>query len=364
MHGLFFDPRAWKIDYKSSIFWKPEQYGVNIDFIPETDSRNIASGAYKIKDQYKFVIATEMWELEMRKTWQALRDKGLKIILAAREPFKSKILQGSMFSYEKFKDSSGKCYFTPDLVLANAPGYAELWEGRTKTIVTGYPRFDFYHADNKKNWLNKNQIIYRGLNYNKKWIFFPDYPPYTYKKVNGKDTTLDLWNARENTLKALYNFSKANPEYQIVVKIHPTSMKPFLKGKGKKEVSGMLLKHLHNPDEHLVVLPDERDNGTIAKNLLVNSDIVVGFASTMLMEASLVHKPCINVIFDEAIGLDGLPEYDKYLPTAHNEQELHSAIINNDKCLPTHFIEQYLGKVDGKACERMCKAIKEEIGNG
>lgn len=364
INGLFFDPRAWKIDFTSSSFWKPADHGINIDFLSEDDARRIASDTYNFTKPYQFVIATEMWELEMRKTWQALRNKGIKIFLSAREPFKSKILHDGMFSHEKFKDENGKYYFTPDVVLAVAQGYADLWKDKTKTIITGYPRFDFYA--NRNIWVSRDRMKMTSMSLDptKKWIFFPDYPPYTYKKVNGQDTTLDLWNARENTLKALYNFAKSNLGYQIIVKIHPASMKPFLKGKGKREVSGMLRTYLNDPDKHMVVLPDIREDGLVAKHLLINSDIVVGFASTMLMEASLINKPCINVIFDEAIGLDGLPEYDKYLPTVYNEQELHSAIKNNNKYLPASFIEKYLGKVDGKTCERICKAIKEELSNG
>lgn len=361
INGLFFDSRAWNIDFNISPYWNPEAHNIHLDLYP--DGVNVL----RIPDlkKYKFALITEAWEIPMRRLVHTLqKDYGMKIFLVAREPFKSKMLKDAMFSHSQFFDGK-EYYFTPDAVFAVGSSYAELWEGRAKKIIiTGYPRFDYYLPLDKTKWPSKGWAFNEygpHVDPIKKWIFFPDYPPYTYKKDNGKDTTVDLWNSRENTLKALYNFSKNNPEYQIVVKIHPTSMKPFNKGKGKKEVSGLLLKHLHAPDDHMVVLPDERNDGKLAKHLLMNADIVAGFASTMLLEASLLHKPCINVLFDETQTLTGLPEYDQYIPTVKNEKELHEALKNSNKYLPEDFVIRHLGKVDGNACKRICEAITELV---
>ena len=85
IHGLFPDPRSWKIDITSSPFWNPEKYGLKID---------LHQGAFNIPKigidkKYKFIIATEVWEILMRKSLEYLRNKELKVFLVPREPFKT-----------------------------------------------------------------------------------------------------------------------------------------------------------------------------------------------------------------------------------------------------------------------------------
>ena len=355
IHGLFLDPRAWQIDFTSSAFWNPNKHGLQIDL--HTGAFNIPKQG--IKPKYKFVIATEVWEIPMRKTLKYLRAKGVKVFLAPREPFKTDILKDAMFSYDKFLWEN-EYYFTPDAVLAAGEAYADLWQGKAKTFITGYPRFDYYASSDK--WESKAQVAKKyGLNPAKKWIFFPSYPPYHYKKIDGKDVMIDLKEARESTLQALEAYAKAHPEYQVVVKIHPQSMKPFLKKTGRgDEVSGLLLERYKKPTDSMKVIGDQRNSGLIAKELLINSDIICGFTSTMLMEAAILNKPVVHVLFSNTKDLKGIPEYAKYTPSAYDEAELHGLL---DQASPTSnpMVEKYLFKVDGKACERICTAVKSML---
>jgi len=223
IHGLFLDSRAWKIDFTSSSFWDPKKYGVQIDLHPNP----INIPKLGIDKKYKFVIATEIWEISARKALQYLRDRGLKVFLAAREPFKTSILKDAMFFHKQFLWNE-EYYFKPDMVLAAGQAYAELWEDKAEVCVTGYPRFDYY-VDRSRWKSNEDFKKDHGITPNKFIIFFPSYPPYHYKKVDGKDTMIDLFDAREETLAALRDFSKENHiKYQTIVKIHPASMKPFL----------------------------------------------------------------------------------------------------------------------------------------
>lgn len=359
IQGLFLDPRSWKIDITQSPYWEPEKYGVKIDLYP--DAFNIPSRGVSCK--YKFAIASEVWEIPMRKALKYLRSNGVKIFLLAREPLKSKIFEDAMFSYQRFY-WDGEYYFKPDAVFAAGQAYSDLWKDIARTYVTGYTRFDYYVDD--KCWMPKKEAAKKyGLDANKQWIFFPDYPPYHYSKVNGKDTMVDLFDVRENTLVALEQFATLNKSYQVVVKIHPASMKPFKKGTGKgNEVSGKLLERYKEPTPAMSVVGDTRNSGLEAKELLTNADVVCGFTSTMLLEAAIIGKPAIHILFGDSGELRGIPEYAKYIPTAHNEISLFG-LLNTPKHLyprSTEMTEKYLHKIDGLCCKRICKSIRKEFG--
>lgn len=359
IYGLFLDPRAWIIDITQPYGDKSNKVIVG-DVCLELHPNAFKIPQLGVDSKYKFVVATEVWEIPMRKTLNYLRNKGLKIFLVPREPFKTDILKDAMFSYERFKWDN-QYYFKPDLVLAPGQAYADLWKDKTQTEIVGYPRFDYYAFP--KRWGNKAVLAkkHKSLMPNKKWIFFPDYPPYHYKKVDGKDTMIDLYDAREETMSALYHFGQANDGCQMISKIHPSSMKPFLKGKGNgREVSGLLLKQYRNPDRNLAVIGDNRNDGLLARELLINADVVCGFTSTMLLEAAMLNKPAVHVLFGNTKDLSGIPEYASYLPVAYNEKELHH-LLENAQPLKNPMVEKYLYRVDGNARTRIFTAIEKEM---
>lgn len=359
LYGLFLDPRAWTIDLMQSSaesgLWRPEDYGVKIDL--HSDAFNISKKG--IDKKYRFVIATEVWEIPMRKSLEYLRKRGLKIFLLPREPFKTAILKDAMFSHQRFYYNN-EYYFTPDVVLAPGEAYADLWKNKTKVYITGYPRFDYYANKARRTTIKSVKKAHK-IEPERTIIFFPSFPPYNYKKVNGHDTMVDLFDAREEMIGALRSYAMKN-NAQIVIKIHPASMKPFKKGTGNgKEVSGLLKKYYDKPDEYTKVIGDVRTNGFIAKDLLLISDIVCGFTSTMLLEAALFKKPAIHMLLGNTEKLGpGIPEYAQYIPTARNENELHD-LLKNAKYIENPMVEKYLYKIDGKCCKRICKAIKENV---
>jgi hypothetical protein len=357
IHGLFLDPRTWKIDFQSSPFWNPQKYGVHIDLYP--DAINIPKKG--IGSKYKFVLATEVWEIPLRKSLEYMRKKGIKVFLIPREPFKTGVHKEGMFGYEKFL-YNGEYYFTPDLILSPGQVYSDLWKDRATTVITGYPRWDFYIAKNK--WRARAEIAKQyGLDPSKKVIFFPSYPPYYYKKVDGKDMMVDLYDVREETLSALEDFAKKNTEYQVVVKIHPMSFKCFRKGTGRgDEVSGLLRKYYESPTSHMKVIGDIRTSGLEAKELLIYADTVVGFTSTMLLEGALLNKPVIHVLFGRSGEIEGLPEYKDEMPTAYSAKELHTILAQSTTSGQYRMIYKYINQTSESVCKRICDAIKSSTG--
>jgi len=359
INGLFLDSRTWKTDFIPSPFWTPEKYGIKIDLHP--DPINIPNKG--IDKKYKFVISTEVWEIPVRKSLEYMRSQGLKVFLIAREPFKTKLHKTGMFEYDKFLHN-GEYYFTPDAVMAVGSKYEELWKGRAKTYITGYPRFDYY-VDNSK-WLDRNHISQKyNLSKDKKMIFFPSFTPYYYQKIDGKDSLVDLYDIRKEILEALEYFAKHNSDYQVVAKIHPMSFKCFKKGHGNgKEVDGLLKKYYNDPADHMVVIGDIRNSGLISKELITRSDIVVAFTSTMLLEAMLADKLAVHLLFKDSHKMSGLPEYATNITTVFNRNELYDVLLNTNKIQNNKqkILDDYLYRVDGKACERICKYIKDELG--
>jgi len=364
IQGLFLDPRIWKIDYIASSYWEPNKYGLNVDLYP--DAFNIPK--IGIDAKYKFVICSEIWEKPMQNALQYLRDRGLKIFFAAREPIKHGDLIDAMFSYEHF-NMNGRYYFAPDVVLAAGKKYADLWKDKIKTVITGYPRWDWY-LDSSKHMGRDKFFTKYGLERNRKIIFFISYPPYHYKKIDGKDNFVDLFEEHDKTLSILEQFAiKYEPMYQIISKIHPAAMKCYLKGTDKrKEVAGLLKKYYNSPTKYCKVIGDVRDNGTISKDLLMHSDMVIGYNSTMLLEAMLLNKPLVNVILGKCQNIS--TPYDELSETIYTEEQLKmsldkfkSGLYDNHKTDidSMKLVEDYIYKVDGKCCERMCAVIKEEL---
>lgn len=358
-YGLFLDPRTWKIDYLSSKNWRPDKHNLQIDL--HSDAFNIPK--LGINSKYSFVVATEIWEIKMRKALEYLRKKGLKIFFIPREPFKTEILEHVMFSYSKFF-YNGEYYFTPDVLLAPNKIYADFWRNKIKHIfLTGYPRFDYL---NNFFSIDKNVILKEyGMDERKTTIFFPSYPPYYYKRDNNQDVMFDLFDAHEQTMVALENFSKKNKnKFQTLVKIHPMSFKCYTKKIGNgKEVSGTLLKYYKFPTDHLKVIGDIRMSGEIAKKMLYITDIMVGFSSTMLLEASVVKKPVAHLLFGNSLE-SGFGAYKDIFPTFYDEDSLYAFLMNPIVVNSDKILSEYMFGIDGKSGDRICESIANIMSKG
>ena len=119
----------------------------------------------------------------------------------------------------------------------------------------------------------------------------------------------------------------------------------------------------------MTVIPDERNNGMVSKDLLIHSDIIVGYNSTMLLEASLLRKPVMHVVLGKCRGISG-PSYCDVYKMAYTTEEISKHLEDyvsgkqnfiSEKA--DKLVEEYLGNVDGKCYERMSNAILKEMGS-
>ena len=360
IYGLYLDPRAWTIDITSSSLWNPDKYGVHIDLHP--DAFNIPK--LGIDKKYKFVIATEVWEIPMRKALDYLRKMGLKVFLLAREPIKFGNATEGMFSFEKFKYNGEYC-FVPDAVFAVSEKYAKLWESRTKTYVTGYPRWDW--CIDKTNWKNRDQFNKQyGIRPDTKIIFFPSFPPYAYLKVNGKDKLIDIFDSRENILETCIEFAKNHQEYQFISKIHPMSMKCYLKKTGPgRDVCGLLEKYYKQPTSYAKVIGDQRMSSEAIRDLTIHSHLVVGLWSTVMLDAVILGKPAIQVITGKNIHMLQNP-WAGMFPIVNTSTEFYEILVkyNLEGCAISDMAKQKTSEhicLDGAVCDRVCSAVRELI---
>lgn len=355
LNGLFLDPRTWKIDYKSSPFWNPQKYGVNIDLHP--NAFNIPKTG--IDKKYKFVCTSEVWEIPMQKTLEFLRNNGLKIILTPRE-----LMPGTLCDDERFKYKN-QYYLTPDLVLAPGERYATPWKNIVPTKIIGYPRFDIYLR--KDLWPERESMTKKyGLEKDKKIIFFCSYPPYHGEIENGKRTLIDAYDDLHNTLKALEEYAiKYQDKVQIITKIHPMSMKCYIKGIGPgREVSGLMEQYYKNPTKYMKVIGDDRLDSTSSREMIMLADLVVGFNSTMMLEAVINNKPALHILFEQSQKVKSSIKYDNDFYTIKYPNEMEAALnlgLTSDKLIlkDKKILEHVLYKVDGKFCERLCEEIKK-----
>jgi hypothetical protein len=357
LNGLFLDPRIWSIDYISSPFWKPQQHGVNIDLHP--NAFNIPKTGVDAK--YKFVCTSEIWEIPMQKTLEYLKSRGLKIILVPRE-----LMIGHLGNDERYKYKD-QYYFSPDLTLAAGERYANGWRELNQKIpvkTIGYPRFDIYLR--KDLWKSKQELLAKhGLEKDKKIIYFCSYPPYHGEIEDGKRILVDAYDDLQNTMGALEQYAiKYQDKVQIVVKIHPMSMKCYLKGIGPgREVSGLMEKYYKHPTKYMKVLGDNRLDSSASREMIMISDLVVGFNSIMMLEAVINDKPVIHTYFEQSQKLKTSIIYRNDMPTINKPVQMEEAInaglytdmfILKDKKI----VEYALGKVDGNFCQRLCEEIK------
>lgn len=359
--GLFLDPRIWEIDYKTHPNWNPEKFGVHIDLHP--DPTNIPK--LKIDEKYKFVIATEVWEIPIRKSLEYLKSNGIVVFFAPREMLPADVSSHIMFRSDHFLYNN-TYYYRPDVLLSPSKFYSRLWD-KSKVDhaeIIGSARYDSYAVKKFDSKIIKQKY---GIENNKRIVFFPSYPPSHYQIGNdGKEFYVDLYNDLNATMETLEEYAKTNKDSaQIIVKIHPMAQKLYNKKYGNgKDVKGIMEKYYKNPTNYFKVIGDVRRNGNIAKELVSVADLVVGFRSTMLLEACFLKKPNVHVVFDECSKLKGLPEYIKDFFEVKNKEELLMSL--NEADISKFFIknadallEYCFSKIDGNFCSRFCTEIKK-----
>lgn len=294
----------------------------------------------------------------IRDTVKAARDLGIPFIVAQKET------TISPFSMNEHSLSIGKLYpFISDYMSVCSKRHKDFWIAagtpENKIEVTGQPRFDFYLQP--KKWKSLDDLGASQEPNLKKLLFF-SYELDAYLPLNG-GTGVSWLKLREETEEVLMKLVKAG-EYSLMVKPHPQQKTDDLKNLEKR------LKRLSEDKWLKKVFLLERSFDT--RQLIVNSDIIIGFQTTALFEAMITGKEVIYTHWTpeaEKFEKELIPFY-KYIDIikvvkSPAELEKYVLIYKKEDTTPEimknrlELFNEYLGPLDGKGAERTLRIIKK-----
>lgn len=234
---------------------------------------------------------------------------------------------------------------------------------RDKIEVTSQPRFDFYRQPER--WTSWKELGI-ALDATKETILFFSYDLDAYVPVEKHAARTSWKKLREETEDTLGRLAKEQL-YNLLVKPHPQQdPQDVEKIKARlQDLSGNAwLKTVH-------LLEREFDT----RQLIVNSDIIVAFQTTALLEALIAGKDVIYTYWaDEGRELeDALIPYHKHtdiMKCVRSPKELRDYLLSAPRRKPDvakkmrkrlTLFEEHLGRLDGKAAQRVLRVIVKVV---
>jgi CDP-glycerol:poly(glycerophosphate) glycerophosphotransferase len=155
---------------------------------------------------------------------------------------------------------------------------AEFWRGiglpDAKIRVLGQPRSDFFfHAD---RWPSKAEL---GLTEGKRLVVVFTYDADAYLRVTDPIPNGPWKPMRDDLHEAVRALARERDDIEVVVKAHPQ----------QTELADVLAEFAAHPVPNVKVMAGAKS----ASHLLVRADVIVGFQSTVMIEAMLTTKPVI-----------------------------------------------------------------------
>lgn len=233
----------------------------------------------------------------------------------------------------------------------------EFWErcGHSSDIieVTGQPRFDFYrHPD---RWPERMAA-------SPPTVLFLSYEPSAYHPTEGVLGAGRPWALlHRQTEDALWELARRG--WKVRIKPHPQQQLDADWQRLKQAASAL-------PSGSVELLAGDADT----REVIVTSDVVVGFQSTALIEALSVGRPVIYTGWDREAQLLSnelipFPEWEgpvrvvrdeRALP-ATIEHALEATLDSNQQQMANRIIDTFLGPIDGESSERALSSISKYI---
>jgi hypothetical protein len=140
--------------------------------------------------------------------------------------------------------------------------------------VLGQPRSDFFF--HPERWPTKTAM---GLREDKRLVVFFTYDADTYLRTTEALPDRPWKQLRDDTHAALRELARERPDIEVVIKAHPQQV----------ELQEVIAEFAAEPQDSVKVTAGA---GT-ASHLIVRADVIVGFQSTVMIEAMLTKKPVI-----------------------------------------------------------------------
>lgn len=211
----------------------------------------------------------------IREFLDVVREDGIKCIVLDKE--------GTItpYSFEVHSEHIRVRFpFMSDYLLVWSERQKKFWKkaGAPENVikVVGQPRSDFFFQEHR--WKTRKAL---GLSEYKKIILFFTFDVDAYINVFPEEEIKRegySWIALRNEINSvLLGFAKRNPDICIVIKVHPQQ--------SDINYVRQLIKEINLPNFRLA------EGAAISSQLIVNSDLIIGFQTTALIEAMLTRKP-------------------------------------------------------------------------
>ncbi len=222
--------------------------------------------------------------------------------------------------------------------------------------IVGQPRSDFFfHAE---RWPAKSSL---GLTDNKKLVVAFTYDADTYLRTTEALPDRPWKKLRDDMHGAMRALASERRDVEIVIKAHPQQV----------ELAEVIAEFAAEPQANVKVMAGA---GT-ASHLLVRADVIVGFQSTVMIEAMLTKKPVIyagwgdtharhaeNLVPIHASGGCSLPrdrsDLDRMLRAALDGRHVPSA---DELAARRAFTDLYFFGADGSVSQRVLQTVADLV---
>jgi len=220
---------------------------------------------------------------------------------------------------------------------------------KEKIVITGCPRFDRYiYINQNKNLKSKiKKLVYEqfGIKKDKKLIVLTtSHENLNYRLTSADETPWDV----EKMFVCVLNSVKKIPNSFLIIKLHPGDLNEAIP---KQMINNLEIKNVTVIENYNI------------ENLLIASDCVITTNSGTGLEAMIVEKPVIQLIFKKFSTLFSY-SYDSVYKI-FNCNDLRSTmqnVFNNPEKLKQNqkkFLKEYIYKLDGLSTKRVYNLIKD-----
>lgn len=357
--------RYWSVSHRyftaiaEAVFPKPVFTGLEAYYRPEFASyreQYAARARARLLELYgifrfDLVLAPSDTFFWIRAVIDAVHELGLPFVVLQKEATVTEAIMGEMA-----RELGALFPFIGDWMLVSSEFHRRFWidTGAPSEIVsvTGQPRFDFYREPDR--WKSFKKL---GLDVDprKRTVLFFTYDASAYLPMWVREGLAPWLQMREETEEALLTLARERG-HNIVVKPHPQP---------SEDQTDHLEALAKNPGVFAV------DGQADSRQLIVNSDVIIGFQSTVMFEAMAARKPTIYTYWTRPV----LEAGDSILPfhrmgdalgIAHSADELidlvrGAAPSSTDASTQARdrIFEHYLGPLDGRATERCLRKMSE-----
>ncbi len=334
------DERIGEVSYKNISEIKKEKYRMivskKLDYLMEITN-------------LKFIIMPSDSFWWIREFVTEARERGLITIVVDKEGTISPLSYEvhANFIKEKFP-------FISDYLFVWSERQKKFWNktgvNNDKIFVVGQPRSDFFK--NEKKWLTKKELEIGEY----KTILFFTFEIDAYIHILEKNNNNSWKKLRNNIREELFKFIEEHDDVQLIVKCHPQQNDLWDLRDFYKKINNSRIKLI--------------EGAKLSNQLIVNSDLIIGFQTTALIESLSTKKEVFYTAWTEEFELlkkHLIPFHDyEGFQVISSKKEFSQKLSHwyNDE-LMTDFskrkkiVSDYLYVVDGNVSKRICEKIGE-----